>query len=173
MGVSDTEREVYECQHCGKVTVGNSKSEFYDEKRPSPETSPAKSPELAVVLRDVFGVSETGITICVYLMEEGRSTAGDIADYLDMDRSTVNRQLNYLTDIGLLEKSQRLLSGGGYVHVYSPVDVEEVRERLTIGLHVWLDEALDLVEDINSEKMAALARADRDDSGKPGIYWDE
>lgn len=173
MGTTDAERDVYKCQHCGNVTVDNLASDSSDETRPSSETPPAERPELAVVLRDVFGISETGITICVYLMEEGESTAGDLAEYPDRDRSTVNRQLNHLTDIGLLEKRQRLLTDGGYVHVYSPVDVEEVRQQLTIGLHAWLDEALDLVADINREKVAALARANRSDRESTGIYWDE
>jgi len=173
MGTTDTGRDVYECQHCGKVTVDDSTPDSHAESRPYSEASPAKSPELAVVLREVFGISETGITICVHLMEEGESTAGEIAEHLDVDRSTVSRQLNHLTDIGLLEKRRRLLTDGGHVHVYSPVDVEDVRRRLTAGLYAWLDEALELIEDIDREKVAALARADRSDRDSAGIYWDE
>ncbi|WP_375335550.1 ArsR family transcriptional regulator [Halorussus sp. MSC15.2] len=37
-------------------------------------------------------------------MEDGESTARELADHLELDRSTVSRQLNHLTDIGLLEK---------------------------------------------------------------------
>ncbi|NEU58736.1 hypothetical protein [Halorussus sp. MSC15.2] len=51
------------------------------------------------------------------------------------------------------------------------VDVEEVRQRLTVGLGVWMDEALELVEDINREKVAALARFDPDDSESTGICY--
>ncbi|MFC4451355.1 helix-turn-helix domain-containing protein [Halorussus aquaticus] len=168
MGTTDKEREVHKCQHCGNVSFGRSGSDSDEEERPSA----VELPELAVVLREVFGISETGIRICVFLMEDGESTAGELADHLELDRSTVSRQLNHLTDIGLLEKRQRLLSEGGYVHVYTPVDVEEVRQRLTVGLHAWMDEALELVEDINREKVAALARANPDDSESTDIYWD-
>ncbi|MFC4451321.1 helix-turn-helix domain-containing protein [Halorussus aquaticus] len=172
MGTTDKEREVHKCQHCGSVSFGSAASDSGEEQRPSTDASAIERPELAVVLREVFGISETGIHICVFLMEDGESTAGELADRLDLDRSTVSRQLNHLTDIGLLEKRQRLLSDGGYVHVYSPVDVEEVRQRLTVGLHVWMNEALELVEDINREKVAALARADSDDNESTSIYWD-
>ncbi|NEU58630.1 helix-turn-helix domain-containing protein [Halorussus sp. MSC15.2] len=173
MGTTDKERDVYRCQHCGNVSFGRSASDSGEGERPSTDASAIERPELAVVLREVFGISETGIRICVFLMEDGESTAGELADHLELDRSTVSRQLNQLTDIGLLEKRQRLLSEGGYVHVYSPVDVEEVRQRLTVGLHAWMDEALELVEDVNREKVAALARADHDESDSTGIYWDE
>lgn len=173
MVTSDKQHEMYKCQHCGNVTFNNSAGTSDDEKLTSPEMSSVKSPELAIVLRDVFGISETGIKICIDLMEQQESTAGDLAERLDLDRSTVNRQLNHLTDIGILEKRERLLSDGGYVHVYSPVDIAEVRQRLTAGLHAWVGDALELIEDINREKVKALARADHNDSGTATIYWDE
>ncbi len=163
---------MYKCQHCGNVSVANLVADTDEEKLTSTDAQSANSPELADVLRDVFGISETGLNICVQLMEEGESTAGDLAKHLDMDRSTVSRQLNHLTDLGLLEKRQRLLSDGGYVHVFTPVDVEEVRQRLTVGLHAWMDDALELVEDINREKVKALARADQSEREKTDIYWD-
>jgi predicted transcriptional regulator len=173
MGTTDSEPDLYECQHCGNVSVGDSASDSDEKEIPTTDAQSAESPELAVVLRDVFGISETGLTICVFLMESGESTAGDVADHLDMDRSTVSRQLNHLTDLGLLKKRQRLLSDGGYVHVFSPVDVEEVRQRLTVGLHAWMEEALELVEDINREKVKAVARAERGDDETTSIYWDK
>lgn len=173
MGTPDTEREVYECQHCGNVTLGDPASNSSEANLTSIEETPVKRPELAVVLREVFGISETGINVCICLMEEGESTAGTLAERLDIDRSTVGRQLNHLTDIGLLEKRQRLLKDGGYVYVYSPVDVEQVRQRLTVGLYAWFGEALELVENINREKVKALARADGGgDGGTAEIYWD-
>lgn len=173
MGEPNTDHGVYECQHCGNVPFGNPSSGSNDEELTSIERTPVKHPELPVVLREVFGISETGINICVCLMEEGASTAGNLAERLDMDRSTVGRQLNHLTDIGLLEKRQRLLKDGGYVYVYSPVDVEEIRQRLTVGLCTWVGETLELVEDINREKLKAMARADGSgDGGTAEIYWD-
>lgn len=124
----------------------------------SVDVTPVELPELAVVLREVFGISETEVNICIRLMEAEESTAADLAEQLYVDRSTVGRQRNHSTDIGLLEKRQRLLEDGGSVHVYSPVNVEEIRKRLTVGLYAWTSEAIDLVEDINREKIKALAR---------------
>ena len=173
----DTTSQIYECDDCGSVSFGD-ESACCGEAEPV-EASPVENPDIAVVLREVFGISETGLNVCLCLMEDGESTAGDIAERLDIDRSTVGRQLNHLTDIGVLDKRERLLKNGGYVHVYSPVPVEEVRKRLTVGLYAWMEEGLELVEHINREKLDALARADgeglerRGDDDETNIYWDE
>lgn len=174
MGASDTDRAMHECQHCGNVSFDNPATDSYSEDLTAMEETPVKDPELAVVLREVFGISETGLQVCLCLMEEGESTAGDLAERLDIDRSTVGRQVNHLTDVGVLEKRNRLLKNGGYVHVYSPVDVEEVRQRLTGGVYAWASEALELIEDINREKVNALARRDSStDEGTTQIFWDK
>lgn len=186
-GGTDRDRaagEVYECGECASVAFGDPESTCCGEPMSPVEAESVKPPDLGVVLRDVFGISETGLKICLSLMEAGESTAGEIAEQLDIDRSTVTRQLNHMTEVGVLDKRQRLLEGGGYVNVYSPVPVEEVRERLTAGLFAWTDEALELVEHVNREKLDALARADGegveggrgDESGgddePASIYWD-
>lgn len=167
-------RAVYECGTCGTVAFGDPTECCENGTMARVEETPVKRPDLAVVLRDVFGISETGLKVCICLMEEGESTANDIADLLGIDRSTVGRQLNHLTEVGVLDKRQRLLTDGGYVHVYSPVPVEEVRERLAAGLFAWASEALELVEHIERRKLDALARADGDGNirDEASIYWD-
>jgi predicted transcriptional regulator len=174
MSGSTTTSDVYECGECGHISLGDD-ADCCDGPMTAVDVEPVEHPDLAVVLRDVFGVSETGLKICLCLMEEGESTAADLADRLGIDRSTVGRQVNHLTEVGVLDKRQRLLKNGGYVYVYSPVPVEEVRKRLTLGLYAWMDEALELVEHVNREKLDALARADgdgRDGDEEPSIYWD-
>lgn len=171
---TDSRSEVYECRECGNVSFGDASSTCCGGRMAAVEATPVERPELPALLRNVFGISETGLNVCLCLMEENEATAADVAEHLGMDRSTVGRQLNHLSDIGLLDKRQRLLESGGYVHVYSPVPVEEVRKRLTVGLYAWMDEALELVENVNDEKVRAMARAD--DTGKSdregtSIYW--
>lgn len=179
MSESDTGHGVYECSKCANISFGEAESTCCGESMAPVEATPVKNPDLTMVLRDVFGISETGLKVCLCLMEDGESTAADIASQLGIDRSTVGRQLNHLTDIGVLEKRQRLLKDGGYVHVYSPVPVEEVRERLMVGLYAWMDEALELVEHINRKKLEALTRADgqgpnaNEEEQEPSIYWDK
>lgn len=189
MAKSDAGGGAHECGECASVAFGDPGSACCGASMRPVDSESVVSPDLAMVLRDVFGISETGLNVCLCLMEEGESTAGNVADQLGLDRSTVTRQLNHLTDVGVLDKRQRLLEGGGYVNVYSPVPVAEVRERLTAGLFAWADEALDLVEHVNREKLDALARADDEgdadgaeggdgrargdaDDDPANIYWD-
>lgn len=175
MANSGNRSQVYECQECGDVSFGERSLSCCDGRMAAVEATPVERPELPELLRNVFGISETGLQVCLCLMEESEATASDVAERLDIDRSTVGRQLNHLTDIGLLDKRQRLLESGGYVNVYSPVPVEEVRKRLTVGLYAWMDEALKLVENVNREKVRAMARADDGgaDGEGPSIYWEE
>lgn len=172
MGESTTTTGVYECPECGGVSLDA--SACCGESLTSVDVEPVEHPDLAVVLRDVFGISETGLEICLCLMEEGESTAAALAERLGIDRSTVGRQVNHLTDVGVLDERRRLLEDGGYVHVYSPVPVEEVRKRLTLGLYAWTDEALEVVERVDREKLDALARGDADPAAgeEPSIHWD-
>ncbi|WP_166035507.1 helix-turn-helix domain-containing protein [Halorussus pelagicus] len=166
--------EVYECRECGNISLDSVSSTCCDGRVVAVDgDGVVESPELPDLLRNVFGISETGLHVCLCLMEENEATAAEIAERLDIDRSTVGRQLNHLTDIGLLDKRQRLLESGGYVNVYSPVPVETVQKRLRVGLYAWVNDALDLVENVNREKIRAMARGD--DGGSDdgaSIYWE-
>jgi predicted transcriptional regulator len=179
---SPGDASTYECGECDNVAFADPEATCCGESMTPVEADAVIDPELEVVLREVFGISETGLHVCLCLMEHGESTTSEIADRLGIDRSTVTRQLNHLTDVGVLDKHQRLLEGGGYVNVYSPEDVETVRERLTAGVYEWTNEALELVEHVNREKLDALARADGEGGTREGgdgdandessIYWD-
>ncbi|RBI62262.1 TrmB family transcriptional regulator [halophilic archaeon] len=165
---SDAETEVYECGDCG--TVAPEPDTCCDRPMATVAATPVREPDLQSLLRNVFGISGTGLDICVRLMRDGESTVPAVAEALDLDRSTVARQVNHLVEVGVLEKRQRLLSQGGYVHVYSPKDVEVVRRRLERGLAAWTREAKELVEDVNRAKVEAAAEMDREEPS--GIYWD-
>mgnify|MGYP006283935983 CR=1 FL=1 len=165
---SDAATEVYECENCG--TVAPKPDTCCDRQMATVAATPVREPDLRSLLRDVFGISETGLNICVRLMRDGESTVPAVSEALDLDRSTVARQVNHLVDVGVLEKRQRLLSEGGYVNVYSPKDVEVVRRRLERGLAAWTREAEKLVDDVNRAKVEAAAEMDHQEPS--GIYWD-
>ena len=172
MLADDAQGELRECRTCGTIRFGEEGPACCDDPRMEPvDGTPIESPELPLLLRDVFGISRTGLDVCICLMEDGESTVSDIAEVMDLDRSTVARQVNQLVDIGILDKNQRLLRDGGYVYVYTPMPVETVRRRLMIGLYSWLSEAAQLVEEINQEKVKAAARTSEADESA-GIYWD-
>ena len=156
-----TDLEVYRCRSCDNVVLASASADDMTCCGGTLERVDVdvgiQEPESKRVLREVFGLTDTGIEICLCVMEENEATVSDIADALDLDRSAVSRYVNDLVDVGLLEKHTRNLKDGGYVHVYTHNPPEEVEEKLTLGFYRWTAEAVHLVDEINREKMAAMA----------------
>lgn len=118
---------------------------------------PFESPEPESVVGEVFGISETELDVCRRLMAAGEATVNELASDLDYDRSVITRHLNHLVDLGVVEKEPRDLSGGGRKYVYTPISVERMRRRLILGLHAWLADAMAGVDELNREKIEAMA----------------
>lgn len=124
-------------------------------------------PTTETLLRTVFGMSTTELEVCLCAMESGEATAAGLAEELGVDRSLVSRHLNHLAELGVLEKGRRVLREGGHVNVYTPVDVEEVRRRLELGLSVWTRDAVRLIDDVGKEKVERIVAIER---SSPRVY---
>ena len=114
-------------------------------------------PELKSLLPQVFDISQRGIDISVYLMEEQQATTDDIATALGINRTTVSRQLNQLRELGVIECSEQSLKEGGRVHVYTPASLEEIRQRHREGFLEWATNVLSLLDEIDQQKLAAAS----------------
>jgi len=78
--------------------------------------------------RQVFAVltdSETALTI------------DEIAERVDRERSTAYRSVRRLVDAGFVRKEQINYDHGGYYHVFTPVDADEVADDLQRMLNDW------------------------------------
>lgn len=162
--MTKTDLQVYRCRACDNVALASAAADqmtccggTLEEVAVDTEI---QEPETDRVLREVFGLTDTGMEICLCVMEQEEATVSDIADDVDLDRSAVSRYVNDLVDIGLLEKATRNLKDGGYVHVYRHNPPEEVEEHLTMGFYAWTAEAVKLIDALNSDKMAAMADAE-------------
>lgn len=151
----------YQCPECGGVGVGGGEMRCCGEAmEPVDPVDPVEKPELADILRDVFGMSETGLRICIELMRDGPQTAEEIATTLDIDSSFANRLLNHLLELEVIEERAYLLEGGGRVSRYSHATIPDVEESFKRELAVWVVTALQIIdEDIVDEKRAALESA--------------
>ena len=160
---------VYECGECDNVILcrrGDAEVECCGEtpERMRDIDTGIEEPSQKGLLKEVFGLTETGMEICLCVMEEGEATVSDIADSIDVDRSAVSRYVNNLVEIGMLEKNTRNLEKGGYVHIYSHEPPEEVKDNLTMGFYKWTALGVERIEELNAEKMQAMADRDEPES---------
>jgi len=136
------------------------------DRPPASELPPVNEPELSAVLGNGLGLSETDLHVYVCLRERGGSTTKEVAERLDLDRSTVARSLNRLAEPGLVEGNHRVLESGGRVNVYSISRAGAFADRLRRGLLAWAAGALDRLEEFTDSRW----RRGSDES--VGVYWD-
>lgn len=113
-----------------------------------PGTTPVGEPTLTEVLRIVFDIGIGEHEAYVALTEREATSAGDLAEQLDRDRSNVNRYLNSLYQKNLVTRRRRILQSGGHVYEYSARSPDSVRKLLLAGLHEWADTASDRLEQL-------------------------
>jgi predicted transcriptional regulator len=63
------------------------------------------------------------------LVARGQATLDEIASDVGRDRSTTHRLLSKLVAGGLVYKQSRTLKGGGYYHLYLPVEQSKIKEQ--------------------------------------------
>lgn len=94
-------------------------------------------PSLEEVLQVVFDIGVGERETYVALTAHESTSAGELAEQLDRDRSNVNRYLNNLFQKGLVTRRRRILQSGGHIYQYSARSPEEVGSLLRAGLGEW------------------------------------
>jgi len=156
--LSDRPYDVYGCQTCDNVILslhgcGEGMTCHDEEMVPVTDAKmEIQPPNLRDVLLNVFGLPKVGLDICLCVIDDGPLSPDEVAQQLGYDESTIRRYLNQLTDIGLLRKMQLNREDGGFVNVYQPIDLEEMRRESLIGFYLWAGEAATLIEDANLTK---------------------
>lgn len=156
--LSERPYDVFGCQTCENVILtlhdcGDGMTCHGEQMVPVREGKmEIKPPNLRDVLLNVFGLPKAGLDICLCVIDEGPLAPEEVAEQLGYDESTIRRYLNQLTDIGLLLKTQLNRENGGFVNVYRPIDIEEMRRESLIGFYLWAGEAATLIEEANLTK---------------------
>jgi predicted transcriptional regulator len=125
-----------------------------------------KEPKQRVLLRHVFGISQTGLDICIYVMDQEEATPAEIARALDINRSTATRQLNQLRNLGVMDCREESLAEGGRIQIFSPVPMAEIRQRHRESLLSWATEAIDLINELDRKKLEAASTYERAESSQ-------
>ena len=156
---------LFECVTCGGVGIGDNRPECCDGPMAAVETAGAAvdEPSLETLLRTVFDMSGTELDVCLCVMEGGELTVAELAEQIGYDRSVVERHLNHLADLGVVEKRRRIRPEGGHVYIYTPQPPEVVRERLRGEFLTWVRLATAQLGDLQREKVEAIADAGTDE----------
>lgn len=170
MALIEEDVEAYECPVCGSLGRHEEVPCCADSRERVSDVVTYDRPDTESVLASVFDLSSTDLAICRALMTEDEATAKDLAAELSLDRTTVNRRLNHLVDLGIVEKRPRVLKQGGQVNQYSPVPLDEVHRRLQLGLYRWLADAEAVLDELHREKLELLVReAEVEPTDDPGL----
>jgi predicted transcriptional regulator len=173
---ADGRYDIFECYHCDNVVlaVGSDDPPMSCHGDPMQRVTETEmsvnEPEVRQVLLQAFGLPKAGLDICLCVIGEGPLPAGDVAEKLGYDRSTVTRYLNELVEFGLLRRSTLNREQGGVVNVYHTIDIDQMRRETLIGFYVWAGEAATLIEEANVTKQKYLE--ENPDRELPDVFWD-
>ncbi|MDZ7687421.1 MAG: MarR family transcriptional regulator [Halobacteriales archaeon] len=160
---------VYRCGGCdGLVLVseegsaGSCCGEDLEKVREDDIQTKVHDPDADDVLRDIFGLGETSLNICFCVIDREGATVSEVADEMGIDRSAVSRHMKSLVESGILRREEKNLKQGGVVHVYTHENPEDVKERLAAGAFFWTSKVVELVNELNDEKMEAMMEENAD-----------
>ncbi|RQH02282.1 MULTISPECIES: helix-turn-helix domain-containing protein [Natrialbaceae] len=90
---------------------------------------------------------------CYRVMVESNDplTIDEVAHRIDRERSTAYRSIQRLLGRGLLEKEQINYDQGGYYHVYSPTDPEQIATGMRRQLNDWYAKMGQLVQEFEDK----------------------
>lgn len=166
---------IYECVSCDNYILATAaESEMTccgaRPRRIENEGAQIEQPDTKSLFRQVFGMTETEMNICLCVIDEGEATANDISEALDIERSVVSRYANHLVKVGFLHKNERNLREGGRVHVYTHAEPEEVKRSLTLGFYRWAVLATEVIGEFEREKIKHMAPDARVEGEQ--VYWE-
>jgi len=125
------------------------------ERNPDPDMlslMEESEPDFEEVMTCVFGIQPHETRTYLELIDHPESTAEELADVLDRDRSNVNRSLTSLIDLGLVERKRRLLDAGGYVYQYTATPLPEAQDLLHEALDTWTEQVNDVIDEFGENR---------------------
>ena len=120
--------------------------------------SKAKCSDLLSCFLDL---NELEVRIFYSLLDRGRATLDELADFVSRDRSTVFRNLQKLVSLGLISKEMSSLEKGGRISVFVPSDIPAIKEIVTQridSLKRSMDSFLDEFEDRMNLEMVIFGK---------------
>lgn len=99
------------------------------------------------ILKNILGLSNSEIEIYKFLLnsKDEQFTVNEIVSILGKSRSTVERCLMKLLQLGLVSRRAVLSKNGGYTYVYFVKPIEYVKDKLLTILSMYFEKAKDII----------------------------
>ena len=182
VGTNGTESpRLYECSECTATLIASRDPDDVvccgvPMARVDRVAAPLQEPDIEALLEEILGLSRNTIVVCIYVMERGPTTVPEIAEDVGLSESAVSTNLTHLVDAGILERSQRNLTNGGSVNVYTAVPAETQRRIYRRGLYQWFRDGIELIDEFDLEGLKEQYRRDESETatedGMSSVYWD-
>ena len=115
-----------------------------------------KNIDLKYILRCILKLSITDVTIYHTLLNNNGNdplTVSEISAVVKKSRSTVEKSLMKLIQLGLVARRAVLTRRGGYTYVYYALPIDHVKQRLLQLVNSYYDIARELIESTTSSVM--------------------
>ncbi len=103
---------------------------------------------LSQIMRCILGLSPSEIEIYNFLKRIGSDdalTVNEISKIMGKSRSTVERALIKLVQLGLVGRRAVLARNGGYTYIYYAKPMDHIRQRLLDLLNAYYEKARDVI----------------------------
>ncbi|WP_291764804.1 helix-turn-helix domain-containing protein [Caldivirga sp. UBA161] len=115
-----------------------------------------KNIDLKYILRCILKLSITDVTVYHTLLNNNGNdplTVSEISTVVKKSRSTVEKSLIKLIQLGLVARRAVLTRRGGYTYVYYALPIDHVKQRLLQLVNSYYDIARELIESTTSSMM--------------------
>jgi len=104
------------------------------------------------LLECFYGLKELDLVVFDELADAQEAlTVDEVAERVDRERSTAYRSVRRLVDTGFVEREQINYDQGGYYHVFTLTDPDEVADELNRMLNDWYAKMGQLIDQYREE----------------------
>ncbi len=84
------------------------------------------------------------------------ASVDELSERLERDRTTIHRCLSKLVSVGLCHKETKTLKDGGYYHVYTATEIQEIKDEARMRVQELARSLQRLVDNFDTDFQKAL-----------------
>ena len=90
------------------------------------------------LIRCSFNLNKTEYNILIFLLKSDRAhKVSQIYKAMKLKRTTIQKAIKNLVEKGLVKRTQKNLSRGGYVFLYKPSNKDEIKSKMKEITYKW------------------------------------